>query len=196
MNDKFIVWILAFVFFIAVVWFVSYSGTIDTLNEQLNDARSSLQSAATIVGTRNKALAQKQSDVAKLIAMETQLHEAQKERDPLLKKIDFLSEQPDALNGRILDVVQQIRQKSIGRDFGELRLQSGAVLQNARVQKITDTHVTVSHLGGVARLDAKSAPTHLINLFRLKLETDVTSGKPLPLEKTAGAPSKEKSPQQ
>ena len=193
MNDKLIVWVLALGFIVTAVWFVGYSSSVDALNDQLTDTRASLQSVASILSTREKILAQKQLDRTRLTEIEAQLDALQKQREPLSKKIDFLTEQPDVLLGRISEVVQNIRQRSMGRDCGNLRLPSGAVLEKAKLQKITDTHVTVSHTGGVARLDAKTAPPEIVSLFRLRSEMDVSSDKPKGAEKTAGTPSGGKS---
>lgn len=188
MNDKFVVWVLAFGFIVTAVWFVGDSTSVDALSEQLADIRSSNQSVTSILATKQKLLEQRKAENARLTEIGAQLAALKKEREPLAKKIAFLTEQPDVLLGRIFEVVHKIRQQSIGRDFGDLRLPNGGVLEKAKVQKVTDTHVTIQHSGGVTRLDAKSAPVELVNLFRLKDETDVTSGKSPPLEKTPGAP--------
>lgn len=63
-------------------------------------------------------------------------------------------------------VIQRVRAAGVGMEIPELKLASGAVLKNAKIEKVAESEMLVSHAGGVSRLSTKDIPSDLLVRFR------------------------------
>lgn len=69
-----------------------------------------------------------------------------------------------------LEMVQKVRTNSEGMEFPALTLNSGQTLQIVKLQKITDTTVSLSHSNGLMKIEGKELPEDLRERFRYGME--------------------------
>ena len=168
MNGKAFLWILALGAILGIVRFVQYNHELDDLKQQLADVETLVHAADSTNAPKTKALEQKKEENSVFAKVTEELSKATQERDALAKQLDDVERQPERIAARVSEMVETIRKKNLGRSIGDLKLPSGVVLRNARIDKISDTVVTISHAEGLAKLDVRTAPPEMVVHFRLK----------------------------
>jgi seryl-tRNA synthetase len=111
---------------------------------------------------------------ASLVALEHKFDESDRlteEKKTLSGEIAELEPERDELRKKIAEVLQGVRLKYIGKSVPEIRLDSGVVLRNVKFQNITDSEISFSHDGGIARLSAGSLPAEFRDLFGIHTPT-------------------------
>lgn len=181
-ENKVLVWLLAFAFIVTAAGFVLYTNEIDTLNRELQEATASLESINNLTKIKKQTLAQKETENAEarktILAIEEidgKIAKALEERDAANKKLEELEAQPEKLAGELNDTIQSVRKRAIGEELGDVKTTTGTLLQKAKIQKITDADITIAHAVGVAKLTSKTAPPEMISRFRVKTEAELNA---------------------
>lgn len=181
-ENKVLVWLLAFAFIVTAAGFVLHTNEIDTLTRELQEANASLESVNNLTKIKKQTLAQKETENAEakrtILAIEEidgKIAKALEERDAANKKLEELEAQPEKLTGELNDTIQSVRKHAIGEELGDVKTLNGVLLQKAKIQKITDADITLAHATGIAKLTAKLAPREMVTRFRIKTEAELTA---------------------
>lgn len=181
-DSKVIVWLLAFAFIVGAAGFVVYTTEVDDINRELLEEQTSLKSIEGLMQAKKQTLAQKEADNAAekrdalaIEEIDTKIAAALEQRDAANKKLEELEAQPNKLAAELSDAIQSVRKAAIGKEFSEVKTTAGAVLQNARIQKITDADITLAHSVGIAKLNAKTAPREMVSRFRIKPDAELAA---------------------
>ncbi|WP_265595942.1 hypothetical protein [Verrucomicrobium sp. BvORR106] len=156
----------AFLFIVLFAVGVSYFFEIDSRRSEFNQAKSLLESnqagivnkqaqidalrvqydAARVVVERNSSLSDTKSKLTREIA------ELKAEREKLI--VDFAAQ------------VTKVRSATEGAELGVITLATGQGLQGAKVQKVGEEDVTLTHTLGVTKVAPENLPPDLQQKFR------------------------------
>jgi predicted nucleic acid-binding Zn-ribbon protein len=76
------------------------------------------------------------------------------------------------------DTVGDVRSKSVGIQWTDVPFRNGQILKEVRIQKVTDTEITLAHSEGVAKLRVDELPPDLKDRFRIGMEPFLSSPEP------------------
>jgi hypothetical protein len=158
------------VFFVGIASTTNYFAKLDAAQHSLREAQQELKFLEEEVEdnftSADSKLAKTEED-NQLVAV----------HDGLVAKKKALEEEIKDLEGRksagmkvFRDVVTDVRAKSVGIPWADVPFRNGQMLRQVRIQKVTETEVTLAHSEGVARLTAEELPAELKDKFRLGME--------------------------
>lgn len=179
-EGKVMVWVLAFAFVVAAAGFVIHTSEIDELSREIREAEFGVQEAGRLMDMKKQTLVRREADVAlarreldTLDDLDTKIAAVLEDREAATRRLEELENAPEKIRQQFADAVAAVRKTALGESLGSVKLPSGAVLENTKIQKITDADITLAHGGGVTKLRAKNAPPELAARFRLKTESEL-----------------------
>lgn len=166
------IWTLAAVavFFLGLASFTGYFSKLDTAQNALKVAKEELKEL-------EDELAENAATAEDRLATQEELTQLVAVHDGLVAKKKSLTAEIEDLEGRksaglkvFQDTVTDVRTKSVGAAWADVPFRNGQVLRQVRIQKVTDTDVTLAHADGLAKLTADELPADLRERFRLGME--------------------------
>jgi hypothetical protein len=138
----------------------------------LTNARDHIEEAQRKMAAASSA---QEKEAARHQSAERDLRSAKERVEELRAKLTVLStsfsdtfeKERLALEQELRDTILRGRARSLGLDIPSVKLASGTVLTNVRVQRFEGTEVLLSHLTGVQRLKASDLPEPLASRFRV-----------------------------
>lgn len=157
--------------------FTGYFSKIDTAQHELAEAQAELKSL-------EEELAPDSSGDGGLTEAE-RLNELVAAYQTLEAQKKSLADSVLALEGRkeeylkaFRDTVSDVRSKSVGMQWADVPFRNGQILKEVRIQKVTDTEITLAHSEGVAKLRVEELPPDLKDRFRIGMEPFLSSSEP------------------
>jgi hypothetical protein len=166
------IWTLAAVavFFLGLASFTGYFSKLDTAQNALKEAQEELKEL-------EDELAHNASTADSRLATHEELTQLVAVHDGLVAKKQSLSAEIEDLEGRksaglkvFQDTVTGVREKSVGASWADVPFRNGQVLRQVRIQKVTESDVTLAHADGLAKLNADELPPDLRDRLRLGME--------------------------
>jgi DNA repair exonuclease SbcCD ATPase subunit len=166
------IWTLAAVavFFLGLASFTGHFSKLDTAQNALKEAQKELKELEDELEDNASTADSKRAAYEELTTL-VAVH------DGLVAKKKTLSDEIENLEGRksaglkvFRDTVTEVRSKSVGNPWADVPFRNGQILRQVRIQKVTDTDVTLAHAEGLAKLTADELPADLKDRFRLGME--------------------------
>ena len=123
-----------------------------------------LRELETLYTSAQARLERKKADVEALQAKVTQtktLISNDQEKKDLTAEIAQLEGARDAAKQKLADTLVLVRNAAAGTDWKDIVLANGQTITAVKIQKCTDTDVSLSHSGGVVKLASKDLPQDL-----------------------------------
>ncbi|MEY4485445.1 MAG: hypothetical protein RL693_2897 [Verrucomicrobiota bacterium] len=163
----------AFLFIVCFAGYISYAGELDSKRRELQEVASNLESSKKGFDSRETLLNTAKEQLSTLQENADKFNTLTKDKQLLGNKITELEESRKKLLKDFLDLVQKVRLGSEGMELATVTLNSGQVLQGVKLQKITDTSVSLSHSNGLIKVEGKDLPDDLRKRFRYGMEPTV-----------------------
>lgn len=157
--------------------FTGYFSKLDTAQHELAEAQAELkglEEELSVDGPGDGGLTETES-LNELVAAYQTL-EAQKKS--LADSVLALEGRKEEYLKAFRDTVGDVRSKSVGMQWADVPFRNGQILKEVRIQKVTDTEVTLAHSEGVAKLRADELPADLKDRFRIGMEPFLGSPEP------------------
>ncbi len=160
----------AFLLIVCFAGYISYSGKLDSKRSELREIASFLESNIKGLDARKTLLDTTKKQLSTLQQEADNFNNFTKDKQLLINKITELEDTRKKLLKDYLDLVHQVRASSEGMELASLKLNSGQVLQEVKIQKITETTVSLSHSNGLIKIEGKDLPEELKARFRYGME--------------------------
>ncbi len=132
----------------------------NTVSSQKND----LRDLRTQISQAQARLDRKKADIESLgtkVSTAQAVIDREQEKKRLAGEISQLEGQRSTAQQKLADTLAQVRTAALGADWPDLMLPNGQTITGVKIQKCTDTDVSLSHSGGVAKVQAKDLPDDL-----------------------------------
>jgi seryl-tRNA synthetase len=140
------------------------------VEEQRTDLHEKTQSLSDIKEEHDRRASQlipKKQENQDLQAKIDQLNDLTAESESLTSQAQALEKSLADLKREFIQTVIQVREASIGMTWPDIKVSDGHVLTSVRIQKITETDVTLSNSLGTFRLAAANLPADMRDRFRI-----------------------------
>ena len=162
MDAKITIYGLCLVFIIAVTSFWSYMMGVDDAQKDLNSAREHLEAVEkNIVDTRAWIVARKEAS-----ALITAANHIEQENVIARENLDKINQQRSNIAKAFVAAIERARSETIGVVMPEVRLASGTILKQAKLQSVDPEIAVFQHSEGVSKVPTSILPTKLLDRLR------------------------------
>jgi hypothetical protein len=162
MDAKIIIYGFCLALVIAGSFFWRYTMQIDDAEKDMLLARQQMN--ATEDGVRQaKAWLAARKEAAALIAAAAVL---EKDNKVLKEAVDVLQRKRAEIVKVFSSSIQRARQETVGMEFPELQLNSGARFKNVKIQSIDESLAVLKHSEGVSKVPASALPPEMLDRLR------------------------------
>lgn len=176
--------------------FASFTGhfsKIDTAQHELAEAQAELKSLEEELSPHNSGDGGL-TETERLNELVAAYQTLEAEKKSLADSVLALEGRKEEYLKTFRDTVGDVRSKSVGMQWADVPFRNGQILKEVRIQKVTETEVTLAHSEGVAKLRGDELPPDLKDRFRIGMEPflnspEATVGATTPFATTKGSTS-------
>lgn len=170
--------------------FAKYFSEVDTKQSELAAAQEELKELQERLAENEADSGDAQSKAEKLKQLVAMLEHLETTKQPLVESVLTLDGQKQATLTAFRETVGEVRHKSLGMQWADVPYRNGQVLREVRIQKVSDSEITLAHREGVAKLSNDELPADLKARFRIGMEPFLSLPQSAPAAATAavGAP--------
>ncbi|RBP46514.1 hypothetical protein DES53_102905 [Roseimicrobium gellanilyticum] len=174
--------------------FTGYFSKLDSAQHAYAEAKAELEELEKELGEGDESEAPGESDADKLKQLVAVYEGLEAKKRALSDEIAELEGRKTSGLKVFRDVVDDARAGSVGMPSADVPYRNGQILKEVRIQKVTDTELTLAHSEGVAKLRADELPPDLKDRFRLGMEPYISMAKiealnPAPATAAKSAPN-------
>lgn len=173
--------------------YLNYSNELTSKHVQLDELSSRLETYQADLSTKQSLLDSTKTQLASLQQHADSFNKLSNDKILIGKKTAELDETRKQLLKDFLEMVMKVRANAEGMELATMTLSSGQVLQGVKLQKITDTTVSISHSNGLIKIEGKDLPDDLRERFRYGMEPTV-SDVPPPILPSSSTPTSSSPP--
>jgi hypothetical protein len=141
---------------------------VDTRNEN-NLARANLDSIKKALDVKKSSLEELKPTYELLKSQDDLVNSLTDQKQRVSKSIEELKKTKAELTAEFIQKVKKVRASSSGLEYPQMNLLNGQVLTGAKIKSVSDTELTVSHGGGVAKISFANLPNDLRKKFRVNM---------------------------